>query len=111
MPVVEIAPPVTARPCSAVAAFSSRQVSPPSARTVRASGSTSIALHLGQVDHHRVVDDGAARDVVAAAADADLEPVRAREAHGRRDVGCVRQRTMTAGRRSMRPLCTRRASS
>ena len=89
MPVVEIAPPVTASPCSAVAPLSSAQVRPPSARTVRASGSTSRALHLGEIDHHRVVDDRAAGHVVATAADADVEPGGPGEAHAGGCVGCA----------------------
>ena len=36
-------------------------------------------LHLGEVDHHPAVGDGAAGDVVAAAADRHLEPRGARE--------------------------------
>ncbi len=44
-------------------------------------------LHLGQVDHHRVIGDRAAGDVVAAAPDADVEPFRTGEAQGRRGVG------------------------
>ena len=80
IPVVEIAPPVTARPCSAVASLSSAQLS----RPPRAPCGLRIdvdALHLGEVDHHRAVGDGAPGDVVAAAAHADVEPGRAREAH------------------------------
>ena len=42
MPVVETRPPVTANPCSWVAASSSPQVSPAPARQVRLTGSISI---------------------------------------------------------------------
>ncbi len=42
IPVVEKRPPVTARPCSWVAASNSPQVRPASARAVRVSGSTVI---------------------------------------------------------------------
>ena len=87
MPVVEIAPPVTARPCSAAAPLSSAQVRPPSARTVRALGVDLDALHLGEVDHHGSVHDRAAGHVVAPAADADIEPCGAREAHAGCGVG------------------------
>ena len=45
------------------------------------------ALHLGEVDHHRVVGDRAAGHVVAAAADADVEPGGACEAHAGSHVG------------------------
>ena len=42
IPVVDTRPPVTASPCACVAASSSPQVTPPSARQVRAAGSTSM---------------------------------------------------------------------
>ena len=45
------------------------------------------ALHLGEVDHHRVVGDRAAGHVVAAAADREVEPCGSREAHAGGDVG------------------------
>jgi hypothetical protein len=44
------------------------------------------ALHRRQVDHHARVDRRAARDVVAAAADRDLEAQRSRQGHGIDDV-------------------------
>ena len=70
------------------------------------------ALHLGEVDHHAAVRDRAAGDVVAAAADRHLETGRAPRARARRRRRLVvRQRTISAGRRSMRPLWTARASS
>ena len=79
MPVLEIAPPVTASPCAPVAAFSSFQVTPPPAVTRPAVGIDRDRLHLGQVDHHAAVGDGAAGDVVPAAADRDVEPGVARQ--------------------------------
>ena len=81
IPVVEIAPPVTARPCSAVAPF---ELGPgePALRAHRAARGIDVgALHLGEVDHHGAVGDRAPGHVVATAADADVEPGRAREAH------------------------------
>ena len=69
IPVVEIAPPVTASPCSRVASLSSPHsdaaLGPHGARV----GIDLDPLHLGEVDHHRVVGDRAAGDVVAAAPD------------------------------------------
>ena len=47
------------------------------------------ALHLGEVDHHGAVGDGAPGHVVATAAHADVEPGRAREAHARGGVLCA----------------------
>ena len=47
------------------------------------------ALHLGEVDHHRVVGDRAAGHVVASAADGDVEPGRPCEAHAGGHVGCA----------------------
>jgi uncharacterized OsmC-like protein len=47
------------------------------------------ASHRRQVDHQRVVLDGAAGDVVAAAANRDVETRSAREVHGVDDVCCV----------------------
>ena len=69
------------------------------------------ALHLGEVDHHGVVGDRAAGDVVAAAADADVEAGGSREAHAGGRVGCASAAHDHGGRRSMRPLWTRRAAS
>ena len=46
--------------------------------------------HLREVDHHRVVHDRTARDVVTAAAYADVEPGLAGEANRLRDVVCIR---------------------
>ena len=43
-------------------------------------------LHLGEVDHHPALRHGAARDVVAAAADRDLESNTVRECERRDDV-------------------------
>ena len=62
----------------------------PGLRAHRPPGGIDVdALHLGEVDHHGAVDDGAAGHVVATAADADLEPGRAREAHARGGVLCA----------------------
>ena len=87
IPVVEMAPPVTAKPCSPAAALSSAHVTPPSARAVRAFGVDLDVPHLGQVDHHGVVRDGEPADVVPAAPDGDLVPATTGEAHRRGHVG------------------------
>ena len=79
MPVVETAPPVTARPCAPAASLSSAQVTPPCAVAVRPGGIDGDVLHVGEADHHPAVGDGAAGDVVAAAAHRHLEARAARE--------------------------------
>ena len=79
MPVVETAPPVTARPCAPAAAFSSAHVAPPCAVTVARSGSTATSCHVGEADHHPAVGHGAPGDVVPAAAHRHLESRAARE--------------------------------
>jgi hypothetical protein len=47
------------------------------------------ALHQREIDHQTTLDDGLARDVVAAAADGDLDPFLAGEFDCRHDVGRV----------------------
>ena len=111
MPVVETAPPVTARPCAPVAAFSSAQVAPPCAVTVARSGSTATSVMSARLIITPAVGHGAAGDVVPAAAHRHLEPRAARERERGDHVAAVRQRTISAGRRSTRPLWTARASS
>ena len=86
MPVLEIAPPVTASPCTAVSRLSSLQSTPPCAPPCaprRRRGSPASE----QVDHQAAVGDRAAGDVVAAAADGDLEARLPCEAHRGGDVG------------------------
>ena len=46
-PVVEMMPPVVARPWAWVASLNAPQVAPPCARAVRRAGSTSTLLHAG----------------------------------------------------------------
>ena len=86
-PVVEIAPPVTARPCAAVASLSSAQLSPPSARTVRAAGSTSMPF----ISARSIITPPSATARPATLwpppRTRDVEPGGAREAHARSDVG------------------------
>jgi hypothetical protein len=48
-----------------------------------------VLVHLGEVDHHRIVDDRAAGHVVASAADADVEPRGPCKAHADGHVGCA----------------------
>ena len=57
------------------------------------------------------VADGAARDVVAAAAHRERQLVLAREADHGRHVGAARGRAISSGRRSIIPFQTRRAPS
>ena len=64
MPVVEMAPPVTARPWPAAASLSSF-------------GIDRDPLHLREVDHRSAVGHGAAGDVVSAAPDRHLKPAAA----------------------------------
>ena len=87
MPVVEIAPPVVARPWIAASRLSSDQRTPPCARSGPRLRVDVDAPHLRQVDHQPAVGHGPAGDVVAAAAHRHLQPALAAEQHGLRDVG------------------------
>ena len=111
MPVLEIAPPVTASPCAPVASLSSLQSHAAARGGGAALGVDRDRLHLGEVDHHAAVGDRAPGHVVAAAADGDLEPGVARERERRDDVVGAAARTISAGRLSTSPLWTARASS
>ncbi len=82
-PVVPMIPLGVAIPTSCVAASTSRQVAPPSTRTVRAVGVDGDAAHTTEVDHDGVVDDAEAAAVVAAAADGQQRVVPGGERDGR----------------------------
>ena len=69
------------------------------------------ALHQRQVDHQAALGGRAPRHVVAAAAHRDLEAPLARGFRASAMSATPRQRAMSAGRLSIRPLCTRLASS
>ena len=70
------------------------------------------AAHRGQVDHQAVVDERGARDVVAAAADGERQPVGRGEGDGGGDVAGVGAGARSAaGRLSIMPFQTRRAAS
>ena len=87
IPVVETAPPVTARPCSAGRGIELR---PRHASLGAYRSGLRIdldRLHLGEVDHHGVVRDREPADVVTAAPDGDLVPATTGEAHRRGHVG------------------------
>ena len=88
-PVVEMMPLGMASPCSWVARSSSPSVQPPPTRTVRACGSTSIAVQRGEIDHDAVVARAEARAVVPAAAYGDQQIPLAGEGDDLRDVGSV----------------------
>ena len=93
-------------------ASSSPSVTPPPARAVRASGSTSIAFSRERSTHEPAVGERVAGDAVAAAAHRDDEPVLAREADRRSATSStLATRTMPAGRRSIIPFQSARASS
>ena len=86
MPVVEKRPPVTARPCSWVAASNWPQVAPPPARTMLVAGSTSTWFIASQVDHEAVVADAVADGRVPTAAHGEQKLVVAGEVDGRDDI-------------------------
>ena len=86
-PVWETTPPGVARPKRCVAVSTSAQVAPPWTQARRALGVDVDGAHLGQVDDERAVGDGAAGDVVAAAADGERDVVLAGEGDGGDDVG------------------------
>ena len=88
--VVEIAPPVTARPCLPVASFSSLQLRPPSARTVRASASTSVPfISEGRSSPHRRQRPARPGDSWPPPRTRTVEAGSPREAHAGSDVGCA----------------------
>ena len=69
-------------------------------------------LNAGEVDHEPAVGDGEAGDVVAAAADADLQVALAGRAHRGDDVGdASRTGTISFGRWSIIAFQTERAAS
>ena len=111
MPVLEIAPPVTASPCAPVASLSSLQSTPPPAVAVPRSGSTAIAFI-------------SARSIITppsvTARPATLWPPPRTEtsspssrasARAATTSSALRQRTIKAGRLSTSPLWIARASS
>ena len=75
----------------------SPQVAPPSARAVRAPGSTRTPRMPRQVDDDAVVAGAEAGHAVAAAAHGEVEAVLAGEVDRRHDVAGVCRSTMTAG--------------
>jgi hypothetical protein len=111
IPVAEMAPPVTASPCSPVAALSSAQVRPPSARTVRVSGSTnapfisarSIITASSTTARPATLCPPPRTLMSRPAARAKRTPAAASSA--------LRQRMISAGERSTSPLWTLRAAS
>jgi hypothetical protein len=68
-------------------------------------------VHRAEVDHEPAVADGQAGEVVAAAAYRQVEALAAREGDRLRTCVGVPQRAISAGRRSMSPFHTLRASS
>ena len=70
---VPTTPPVVARPCSCVSRLNSFHSTPPWPAPTGRPRVDVDALHRRQIDHQAAVDRGAAGDVVAAAADGDLE--------------------------------------
>ena len=86
IPVVEIWPPVVARPKAWVSRSNSPHVTPGSARRA-VLGIDPCAFHRRQVDHQTVVACGVAGDVVAATAHRHQQLMRASEVKGIDDVG------------------------
>ena len=78
-PVVETRPPVTARPCSWVAASTTPQVAPPPTRAVLDSGSTRDLVEPSQVDAQPPVDHRRAGDAVPSAVHRDRQSFVARD--------------------------------
>ena len=111
MPVVEITPPVVARPCSCVAKIELAQVTPPCADRAPRRGINGYRLHQGKIDHHPALNAGSSGDVVAASANGDLQAVLPRECDAGGDVSLVLASRMTAGCLSIKPLCSARTSS
>ena len=109
-PVAEISPPGVARPKGVVAASTSRQVAPPSTKARSRPGDPD-AVHQRKVDHHAAIADRIARHIVPAAADGDGETCFTGVVDGSATSAALRQRTINAGRRSIMPFQTPRASS
>ena len=109
MPVVEIAPPVTARPCAAVASLSSPQSTPPPARRRAALGvdRDRPSSRRGRSSRRRRRPRGRRRCGRRRGRETSSPRV-AREARAAATTSsALRQRTITAGRRSTRPLWMR----
>ena len=90
-PVVEMMPPVVARPNGYVAAFRSPQVAPPATRAVCASGSTRTP-RIADRSTTTASSQCRSRDAVAASAHGDGQRVVGREADGGHHVAGVRRR-------------------
>ena len=112
IPTEPVSPNPMARPCSPAAVEYSAAVRPVSAHAVRAVDVDVERLHVAQVEDDAAVGHAVAGAAVAAAADGELEAGLARERDdaSRRRVASA-TRTITAGRRSMPPMKTVRASS
>jgi hypothetical protein len=89
-PVVEIMPPVVARPNGYVAAFRSPHVAPRHSSGVGQRVDPDTA-HAEQVDHDSVVAGAEARDAMAAATHLDGQVVVGSEPDGRHHVSSVRR--------------------
>ena len=110
MPVVEIAPPVVARPCACGRGV---EVAPGRAALARArprSGSTLTARMRGEVDHQAVVADRVPAALWPPPRTAIGSPAR-READRGDDIGGAGAAAMRAGERSIIPFQSVRAAS
>ena len=111
MPVVETAPPVTARPWAPAAALSSFHVAPPCAVTVARSGSTTMPRMSARLIITPPSVTARPATLWPPPRTDTSSPLRRASASAATTSPAVRARTMTAGRRSTRPLWTARASS
>ena len=110
MPVVETTPPVLARP-----KLASRDRSAPVAARLRVRGALhrihKHPLHRRQVDHEAAVADCVAGYIMPAAAHRYQQVVGAGKVNRRNHIRRPTQRAISAGRRSIMPFQTLRASS
>ena len=110
-PVEPTTPPGVTRPNACVAESKSSQVAPPCERAIRPSPSTSTLRISERSITSPPSQDAVAGRVVASSADGHLERVRRAKSNAVATSPAPRQRTMTAGRRSMSALKQRRAAS
>ena len=111
MPVVETAPPVTARPWAPAAALSSSHVAPPWAVTVARSGSTAMSRMSARLIISPPSVTARPATLCPPPRTETSSPASRAKASAATTSAAVRARTITAGRRSTRPLWTARASS
>ena len=111
IPVLEIAPPVTARPLTAASRFSSAHVTPPCARTVPACASTWMPFMCERSTTRPSSQTQRPATLWPPPRTAISRPLSRPKRTAAATSAVPLHWAMSAGRRSIRPLCTLRAAS